>query len=131
MIVPDASVVLEMLSRGPAAAEVESRIIASSPILCAPHLLDLEVIQGLRGFCLGRLMTANDAELALELYERLPIERYSTTTILWRVWAERHNLTAYDAAYLALTESLGGTLLTRDKGLAAQARKRRLTVQLI
>jgi predicted nucleic acid-binding protein len=30
----------------------------------------------------------------------------------------RHNLTAYDAAYVALAEALDATLLTRDRRLA-------------
>ena len=33
----------------------------------------------------------------------------------------RNNLTAYDAAYVALAEALGAPLLTRDRHLAAAA----------
>jgi predicted nucleic acid-binding protein len=36
-----------------------------------------------------------------------------------RIWALRHNLTAYDAAYVALAEALQATLVTRDTRLAA------------
>jgi predicted nucleic acid-binding protein len=36
-----------------------------------------------------------------------------------RVWELRHNLTADDAAYIALAEALDATLLTRDRRLAA------------
>jgi len=35
------------------------------------------------------------------------------------IWRLRHNLSAYDAAYVALTERLGATLLTRDARLAS------------
>lgn len=38
--------------------------------------------------------------------------------LLERIWALRHNLTAYDAAYVALAEALDATLLTRDQRLA-------------
>jgi len=38
------------------------------------------------------------------------------------VWQLRHRLTAYDAIYLALAESLECRLLTRDQGLASVAR---------
>jgi predicted nucleic acid-binding protein len=38
-----------------------------------------------------------------------------------RVWELRANLTAYDAAYVALAEALGAPLLTRDRRLARAA----------
>jgi predicted nucleic acid-binding protein len=34
------------------------------------------------------------------------------------MWSLRHNITAYDAAYVALAESLDVPLLTRDRRLA-------------
>jgi predicted nucleic acid-binding protein len=37
------------------------------------------------------------------------------------MWALRHNLTAYDAAYVALAEALGVPLVTRDVRLASAA----------
>jgi predicted nucleic acid-binding protein len=36
------------------------------------------------------------------------------------VWRLRENLTAYDAAYVALTEALDASLLTSDARLAAE-----------
>jgi predicted nucleic acid-binding protein len=38
-----------------------------------------------------------------------------------RIWSLRNNLTAYDAAYVALAEALGAPLLTRDRRLAASS----------
>jgi len=46
------------------------------------------------------------------------------------MWALRENLTAYDAAYVALTEALAATLLTCDRRLARAPRMRR-RVQLV
>jgi len=37
------------------------------------------------------------------------------------IWRLRHNLTAYDAAYVALADKLGATLITRDARLASAA----------
>jgi predicted nucleic acid-binding protein len=48
----------------------------------------------------------------------LPIERVPHTALLERAWALRHNLTPYDAAYVALAEALGAPLLTADRRLA-------------
>lgn len=38
-----------------------------------------------------------------------------------RCWELRHNLTPYDAAYVALAELRGTALVTADAGLAAAA----------
>ena len=48
-----------------------------------------------------------------------PLRRYPHDFLLPRIWDLRHNLTAYDAAYVALAEALDMPLLTRDRRLAA------------
>jgi len=48
-----------------------------------------------------------------------PIARYPHTSFLSRIWELRHNVTAYDAAYLALAEALAAPLVTRDAKLAS------------
>jgi predicted nucleic acid-binding protein len=47
-----------------------------------------------------------------------------------RIWALRHNLTAYDAAYVALAETLQVTLVTCDTHLAASV-GHRATIALV
>jgi len=49
----------------------------------------------------------------------LPLQRHPHDWLLPRVWELRHNLTAYDAVYVALAEALGAPLVTRDARLAA------------
>ena len=51
----------------------------------------------------------------------MPIRRYPHDVLLPRVWDLRHNLTAYDAAYVALAEALDAPLVTRDRRLARAA----------
>jgi len=63
------------------------------------------------------------AQEALRDLRDLPITRYPHQFLLDRVWDLRHNLTAYDAAYVALAEALDASLVTRDARLAAGSRR--------
>jgi predicted nucleic acid-binding protein len=49
----------------------------------------------------------------------LPLTRYPHDLLLSRIWELRRNLTAYDAAYVALAEALAAPLVTRDAALAS------------
>lgn len=119
MIVVDASVAVDLLLRGPGAEMLSSRLLDSGDVLHAPHLLDVEVAQVFRRFALrGTLGEARGLE-ALRLLAVLPLIRHDHAQLLPRIWALRANITAYDAAYVALAELLGATLLTRDRRLSA------------
>lgn len=118
MIVTDASVVLELLLRTPASAAVESRLFGSGETLHAPHLLDVEVAQVLRRYAARSEISAARGRLGLGVLSRFPILRYPHEPLLTRIWALRANMTAYDAAYVALAEALGATLVTRDERLS-------------
>jgi len=52
MIVVDASVVLDVLLRTEAAEALEARMLSPAESMCAPHLLDIEVAQVVRRYCL-------------------------------------------------------------------------------
>jgi predicted nucleic acid-binding protein len=54
----------------------------------------------------------------VELLQALRIRRFRHHYLLDGIWSLRKNLTAYDAAYVALARLLGGTLVTRDEKLA-------------
>lgn len=116
MIVLDASAVLELLLGTSAAARIEARIVGE-PSLHAPGLLDVEVAQALRRLCLsGELRPGRGREAIIDL-SRLPVRRYPHNPLVERIWALRRNLTAYDAAYIALAEALDATLVTCDAPL--------------
>ncbi|MGH9119958.1 MAG: type II toxin-antitoxin system VapC family toxin [Acidimicrobiales bacterium] len=51
----------------------------------------------------------------------LRLRRVPHEALLERCWELRANLTVYDAAYVALAESLGTVLLTADDRLAGAA----------
>ena len=114
MIVLDASAVIEVLLQTEAGIALTGRLLAPDTSLHTPYLLDVEVAQVLRRFTLRGELEPNRARQALEDLADLPVERYPHEILLPRIWALRENLTAYDAAYVALAEVLGATLLTCD-----------------
>ena len=64
------------------------------------------------------------------LLKDFPLRRSPDDLLLGRVWELRHNLTAYDAVYVALAEVLDARLLTRDRRIAA-APGHHATVELV
>ena len=118
MIVVDASVVVNMLlDDGDGGRRSRSRLTAEAS-QHAPGLLDIEVISALRrslGLGLSTDRVANEAVADLA---DLPISRYPHRALLPRIWELSHNVTPYDAAYVALAEVLGAPLLTADARLA-------------
>lgn len=130
MIVVDASVILDVLLRTAAGQAIGDRLLAEGQLLCAPHLLDVEVVQVLRRYAAaGQLDSARGREAIQDLTD-LPIERYPHDLLLPRIWELRANLTAYDAAYVALAEVLDATLVTRDKRLG-NAPGHRASIELV
>ncbi len=121
MIVLDASAAVDWLIQSAAARHIESRIFSRNQSLHAPELLDLEVAQVLRRLVREGTVSAFRAEQAIQDLLDLRITRYPHSMLLPRIWQLRHNLSAYDAAYVVLAEKLGATLLTRDARLAAAA----------
>ena len=117
MIVVDASALLEVLLLTPASEKVSERLWGQNESLHAPHLLDLEVTQVLRRYTLSGEMDANRGGQALEDFADLNLNRYPHDVFLPRIWSLRQNLTAYDAAYIALAEALEAPLITRDAAL--------------
>ena len=130
MIVVDASAVLELLLGTPDGARVAERIFAPGETLHAPHLLDLEVAQVLRRYALAGDLDPRRGAEALKDLSDLHLTRYPHDLLLPRIWELRRNLTAYDAAYVALAEALAAPLLTRDTSLAS-VRTHRATVELL
>jgi predicted nucleic acid-binding protein len=119
VIVVDASAALEVLLRTPLASAVERRLFDRHQSLHAPHLIDLEVAQVLRRYCAAGDLTERRAREALADFMDLSVKRYPHHPFLDRIWELRHNLSAYDAAYIALAEGLNAILVTSDRALAS------------
>lgn len=118
MIVLDASAVIELILGTDLGRAIGERIADPAVALHAPHLLDIEVTQALRRYVREGDIEALDAQGALSDLRSLDLERHSHEPLLDRVWALRHNLTSYDAVYVALAEALDTVLLTCDAKLA-------------
>jgi predicted nucleic acid-binding protein len=119
VIVLDASAAIDWLLQTAAGQKIEKRIYARNESIHAPHLLDLEVVQVLRRFVREGVVSAARADQAVEDFLDLRCTRYPHFVLLPGIWRRRHNLSAYDAAYVVLSEKLGATLITRDARLAA------------
>ena len=107
-----------MLLRLDRSEALMNRILSGHVRAHVPHLLDLEVTQVLRRYCrTGDITPARGEQAILDLAE-LPLERHSHEPLLGRIWQLRDNVTAYDAAYIALAEALRAPLLTLDRALS-------------
>lgn len=119
MIVLDASATVEWLLQTTASRQIEKRIFQHNQSLHAPHLLDLEVAQVLRRLVRESAVSPERAEQAIQDLLDLRVMRHPHVMLLPRIWQLRHNLSAYDAAYVALAEALGARFITRDTRLAS------------
>ncbi len=116
MIVLDSSAVVEWLLGLPRADDVGERIV-SADSLHAPALLDVEVAQVVRRYTAAGEIGAQTGEQALGALSELDVNRYTHELLLPLIWRLRHNVTAYDAAFLALAAALNAPLLTLDARL--------------
>jgi predicted nucleic acid-binding protein len=130
MIVVDASALIELLLQTETGKQAETRLFQPGETVHAPALADVEVAQVLRRFVARNQLSPDRAQAAIDILPRFPMQRYAHEPFLGRIWQLRDNLTAYDAAYVALAEGLRAPLLTCDTRLA-NAPALRTTVELL
>jgi len=123
VIVLDASAVIDWLLQTTAGLSIEKRIYAHGESLHSPHLMDVEVAQVLRRLARERVVSSDRAYEAIQDLADMRVTRYPHFVFLPRIWRNRHNLSAYDSAYVVLAEELGATLITRDARLASAAER--------
>lgn len=117
--VVDCSIVIRVLANRDGDDVLRQRLART---LHAPALIDAEVSSVVRGLTITTKpnvrITTERAQQMLDDYVGLRIVRYPMQPLQQRVFALRHNLTAYDAMYVALAEALDVPLLTDDAKLA-------------
>jgi predicted nucleic acid-binding protein len=123
LIVIDASALVELLLRTPAAGSIQARLFENPEDLHAPQLIDVEVVQVFRRYSLAGELDAERGQALLADLMDFPMQRHSHEVLLPRAWELRHNLSAYDAIYLALAEALDAALLTDDSRLVTAAHR--------
>lgn len=115
MIVVDASAALDALAADRPSAQLLRRV--SEEPWHAPHLIDLEVLNGLRHLVArGQLSIDLAASVRLD-FSAIPVTRYAHAGLRDRIWELRSSMTAYDAVYVALAEALDVPLVTTDARL--------------
>jgi predicted nucleic acid-binding protein len=118
VIVVDTSAVVDRLARHPANDHLRRRL-EGERLWHAPYLLDIEFLHALRRLVAGNELSEERAAAARQDYADLSLTRYPHQPLADRIWQLRHNLTAYDAVFVALSEALDAPLVTMDARLAS------------
>ena len=117
MIVVDASALVPAIADGTdVGRQRRQRLVGER--LDAPDLILVESLSVIRRQSLTNLLTAAQADQAIDDLLALPIIIHPTARLVHRAWELRGNVTPYDACYVALAEALDCPLLTGDARLA-------------
>lgn len=120
MLVVDTSAILDAIAAYESAPGLIARL-AKDGDLHAPHLIDVEILHALRGMSMREEITPERAVDARTDFAETALLRYPHEPLSDRIWELRHNLSAYDAAFVALAETLEVPLVTCDARLASSS----------
>lgn len=115
-VVCDASaLVAVLLDAGRDGTWVAERLAGAE--LFAPALMPFECANIIRRHELGDLISADQSAQAHADLIDLPVELWPYEVLAGRAWDLRRNASSYDAAYIALAETVGAPLVTLDRRL--------------
>lgn len=112
-LVPDASAAVEYLLRTPR-GRAAANLFDAADLLVAPHLLDAEALAVLRTLRRTGAIAEDQAVMALANLTLWPVERVAHGSLFTSAWSLRHNVTAYDALYVATAKHYAAALVTAD-----------------
>lgn len=118
MIAVDASVLTHALTDDGRYGDLARHELSADSHWVGPEHLRVETFSSIRRLDQHRKIQPERARSALTALSQLAIEISSTATLLKRMWGLRHNLSGYDAAYVAAAEANQCALVTADMRLA-------------
>ncbi|HVB26659.1 MAG TPA: type II toxin-antitoxin system VapC family toxin [Mycobacteriales bacterium] len=118
MIVVDASVLANVIADDGPDGQLARSELRDADGAAIPDLADVETVAVLRKRWLAGELSARRFATAIDDLEELDLQRYPTLPLMHRAYELRSNVTAYDAAYVALAEALDAELVTADSRLA-------------
>ena len=118
MIVIDASVLANVVGDDGSDGQRARLEFRNAGDIAAPDLADVETVAVLRKRWIAGTVSDQRFAAAVEDLEQLEIDRYPALRFMRRAYELRANVTVYDAAYVALAETLDCELLTADQRLA-------------
>jgi predicted nucleic acid-binding protein len=121
MIVVDASAVVNALSGIGDASPRAAAVVTADPDWVVPDHWTAESFSAIRGLALGHKISDDLGARLLQRLLELTVELVLVSELIPRMWQLRASFTGYDAAYVALAESRGLTLVTSDGRLARAA----------
>jgi len=121
-IVVDASVVIAALVDSGRAGRWSEELLVRDTLV-APELLLVECTNVLRRLELRSILTPSEAHAAQEDLLLLNVQLLPFYPLADRVWELRHNLSSYDATYVATAEAIDAPLATLDLKMASQPTK--------
>jgi predicted nucleic acid-binding protein len=115
----DASILVELILDSDRALIADRLLHAENTSACTLDCARLEVVSALRRLVLRGEVSEQLAARGLRDLSAGPVRRWPLDGLTERVWQLRDSASPYDAAYVALAEALGATLLTFDQRLAS------------
>ena len=105
---------VELLAAKTPTGDAIAHRVTAAQTLCAPYVLDGEVISALLGLMRGQKISEREADAALSSYRAFPVERQDVLPLWPRLKSLHADLSAYDAQYVALADALRVPLITAD-----------------
>lgn len=119
MIVVDASVLVALVSGSPDEVDRAARALELDRHWVVSEHTVIECVSAMRSMTLRGEMTRDRLADNVQQLVDLDLDVWPTVPLLRRIVTLVDNVTAYDAAYLALAEELSIPLVTLDRRLAS------------